>query len=192
MGTCPSRRRTDGACLLGWTHLAGEEGFIDNTVEPTNDQPAKKGLSRKGCLWVIIGAIAFIGVCGGAVYVWGSPPTEEEPTGPTLTISDVHDSHEQLKGQRVLVTGFAGMSAQQFWVLNGMSRDKRDRLTALDNISAGKNQRLWLSWNNWASNPGFEESGTLVVACTVGPWFWDISGYELHGIEMEKCELSQP
>ena len=156
MGTCPSRRRTDGACLLGWTHLAGEEGSIDNTTESTNGQPAKKGLSRKGCLWVIIGAIAFIGVCGGAVYVWGSPPTESERFDTTLkdNLSPAPNTAEIVETCNAMES--AGWSILTLAEQRGVFADGEDRITDIaviieharwDYVSA--NSRSQLSWDRY-------------------------------------------
>ena len=113
---------------------------------------------------------------------------------PTLasawTVRQIHDSYLDIKDEHVRVQGFASMSAQDFWILNGMTHDSEDRMTSLSDTTPGSPiLRLWLSWKDWTDNPGFEASGEITVICQVGALYLDTSGYNLDGVELDDCEL---
>ena len=109
---------------------------------------------------------------------------------PAWSISEVHEHYNDIKGERLRITGFAGMSGQDFWILQGMTHHREDQMTPLNEIvSANASLWLWLSWADWTDNPGFEASGNITARCKVGNWQFDSSGNGLDGIEMNDCEL---
>ena len=145
---------------------------------------------------IFIVAVSLLVATGVLLVVIGPEERETQLVeSPTLasawTIRQIHDSYLDIKDEHVRVQGFASMSAQSFWILNGMTRDSEDRMTSLSDTAPGSPiLRLWLSWKDWTDNPGFEASGEITASCQVGALFWDTSGHNLDGVKLDDCELS--
>ena len=80
-----------------------------------------------------------------------------------VTVSDIYSSYSDIEGEKVVVSGFAVMSAQEYWILDGKGRTAFTPLG--DTGYADAIVHLW--WDDWTGT-GFKESGEITAVCEVG------------------------
>ena len=80
-----------------------------------------------------------------------------------MTVPEVYSNYHYVKGETVMVSGFAVMSAFEFWVLEGKGTTAFTPLG--DSGSSSNVVHLW--WEDWTGS-GFERSGDLTAICKVG------------------------
>ena len=100
-----------------------------------------------------------------------------------VTVQGVYSNYYNLEGNKVIVKGFANMSAHDFWILSGDAftplADENDRKTIV---------HLW--WDDWAGY-GFKMSGEISAFCKVGSFATERQWiHYTNEVRMEDCRLA--